>query len=49
MVKNFPYICNINRYIMTIDSIIKTFNKHQLQMFNILNKENKYQFRVPTI
>lgn len=33
---------------MTIDSIIKTFNKHQLEMFNILNKENKYQFRVPT-
>jgi hypothetical protein len=33
---------------MTIDSIIKTFNKHQFEMFNILNRENKYQFRVPT-
>jgi hypothetical protein len=33
---------------MNIQNIIKSFNKHQLEMFDILNNEDKYQFRVPT-
>lgn len=28
--------------------MISTFNKHQAEMFDILNKEKLYQFRVPT-
>jgi hypothetical protein len=33
---------------MEISHLIKSFNKHQSEMFNILNTENLYQFRVPT-
>ena len=33
---------------MKIHDIIGTFNPHQAEMFDILNKENRYQFRVPT-
>lgn len=33
---------------MTPQDIIKTFNPHQAEMFDILNKENRFQFRVPT-
>jgi len=32
----------------TIEQILQTFNKHQKEMFDILNKNSKYQFRVPT-
>lgn len=33
---------------MTIEELLKTFNIHQKDMFDILNKNSKYQFRVPT-
>lgn len=33
---------------MTIQDYIKTFNKHQSEIFNLLNTEKLYQFRVPT-
>ena len=33
---------------MTIKDLIKTFSVDQKEMFDILNENSKYQFRVPT-